>query len=248
MRLAADIKAEITAAERDFESAVAHAIKAGELLLEAKANVDHGGWLAWLEANFPGSIRSAQGYMRLARNAADAQALAHLGIEGALKQLASSTPRPSEPDVAFDFGEIGAREAKAPRRENFDEGDGLDEFRYLEAKIAHATEMMRAPFKDMIRVADTIEDETIAAVARRVGTLGLLRIDLEDEERFEEAHAFGITLERERTRMIELCHEGMAKAEAEAERLSSQGDHLGAAKLYIDAGDVLHAAAARERS
>jgi hypothetical protein len=87
--LAAEIRREVEEAERAWHDAVSHAIRAGELLLEAKGQVKHGQWLLWLKANFPGSARSAQGYMRLARHVEDAQALAHLGVEGALRQLAA---------------------------------------------------------------------------------------------------------------------------------------------------------------
>jgi Protein of unknown function (DUF3102) len=96
--LAVEIRTEVAAAEEDFQSAVQHAIRAGALLIEAKAQVKHGQWLPWLEGNFPASSRSAQGYMRLAKNAEDAQALAHLGIEGALKQLAE--PKQMTPEEA----------------------------------------------------------------------------------------------------------------------------------------------------
>jgi hypothetical protein len=78
--LAAEIRREVEQAEADYRSAVQHAVRAGELLIEAKAQVQHGQWLPWLEANFPGSARSPQGYMRLAENAEDAQRVAHLGI------------------------------------------------------------------------------------------------------------------------------------------------------------------------
>lgn len=94
VEIALEIRTEVEYAERDFQSAVVHAIRAGELLTEAKAQVRHGEWLPWLEANFPASVRSAQGYMRLAARAEDAQALAHLGIEGALKQLAAPREDP----------------------------------------------------------------------------------------------------------------------------------------------------------
>jgi DUF3102 family protein len=98
-RLAIDIRTEVEAAEADFQSAVGHAIRAGELLTEAKRQVQHGEWLPWLAEKFPGSTRTAQGYMRLAENAEDARRVAHLGIKGALKQLAvpqdaTPTPRP----------------------------------------------------------------------------------------------------------------------------------------------------------
>ena len=70
------------------QTAIGHAIAAGELLIEAKGSVGHGGWSAWLAANFAASDRTAQGYMRLARHA-KTQGLADLGVEGALRQLAA---------------------------------------------------------------------------------------------------------------------------------------------------------------
>lgn len=51
-----------------WQSAVGHAISAGELLIAQKAELAHGEWLPWLEANFNGSERTAQNYMRLARD------------------------------------------------------------------------------------------------------------------------------------------------------------------------------------
>lgn len=66
--LAQHINAEHEAAEDAARTAVAHAIRCGELLAEAKAQVEHGQWLPWLEANFKGSKRTASAYMRLAAN------------------------------------------------------------------------------------------------------------------------------------------------------------------------------------
>jgi len=99
--LAADIRREHDAAQAKFASAVEHAVRCGELLTEAKAQVAHGEWLPWLAEHFPASVRKAQGYMRLACRAQDARALAHLGIEGALRHLAAPpavqpTPTPGE--------------------------------------------------------------------------------------------------------------------------------------------------------
>ena len=83
--LAADIRREVQAAEADFQSAVAHAIRAGELLIEAKAQVRHGEWMPWLEANCPLGEREARNYMRLARNR---QRVADLPtVREAVKQL-----------------------------------------------------------------------------------------------------------------------------------------------------------------
>jgi hypothetical protein len=44
-----------------------HAIRAGELLLEAKREVAHGEWESWLQANVPFQPRTARAYMQLAR-------------------------------------------------------------------------------------------------------------------------------------------------------------------------------------
>lgn len=68
--LAAQIRVEVVAAEKGHRSALGHAIRAGELLTEAKASpqMKHGQWLPWLEKNFPGTRNTATNYMRLAAN------------------------------------------------------------------------------------------------------------------------------------------------------------------------------------
>jgi hypothetical protein len=53
--------------EHSLKTGMEHALKAGRLLLEAKEKVEHGQWLAWLEANCEVSDRLAQKYMRVAR-------------------------------------------------------------------------------------------------------------------------------------------------------------------------------------
>jgi hypothetical protein len=66
--LADEIAYEARRAEDAWNDALAHAIRAGELLIEAKSLVRHGEWLPWLEANFRGGDRTARQYMHLARN------------------------------------------------------------------------------------------------------------------------------------------------------------------------------------
>ena len=80
--LAARIREEHDAAEAAKGAAVVaarkgieHALAAGELLLEAKAQVPHGQWLPWLGENCPTiSERMARYYMRLARNRLELEA------------------------------------------------------------------------------------------------------------------------------------------------------------------------------
>jgi len=82
-----------------LRESLSQAIRAGEMLAEAKALCPHRTWLRWLEANFEGSVRTAQEYMRLYNNAdeirAKARGSAPLSIGAALRELVSS-PR-SEP-------------------------------------------------------------------------------------------------------------------------------------------------------
>ena len=90
--LATAINAEHDAAERTARRAIDHARSAGENLVLAKAQVEHGQWLPWLSANCPAlSARTARAYMQLSRNwgmletkMADS---ANLSIDAALKLL-----------------------------------------------------------------------------------------------------------------------------------------------------------------
>lgn len=65
--LADGIRQKHQAALDTAANAVTLAREAGELLIQAKAQVDHGQWSDWLKANVQFSERTAQGYMRLAR-------------------------------------------------------------------------------------------------------------------------------------------------------------------------------------
>jgi hypothetical protein len=68
--LAQRIDAEHHAVATALQSALAHAIAAGEFLIEARAKVKlnkHGRWLLWLKANCSVPQRTASHYMRLAR-------------------------------------------------------------------------------------------------------------------------------------------------------------------------------------
>jgi hypothetical protein len=66
--LAARIRAEHQATADALKTSVQHAIAAGELLIEAKALLKHGQWLPWLQDHCVMSERTAQLYMRCAKN------------------------------------------------------------------------------------------------------------------------------------------------------------------------------------
>ena len=65
--LARRIDAEHGQVATALQSALRHAISAGEMLIEAKRQVGHGQWLPWLAANCSVPARTATHYMALAR-------------------------------------------------------------------------------------------------------------------------------------------------------------------------------------
>lgn len=104
--LAGQIKIEHEAAIGSARTALKHALRAGELLLEAKALVKHGQWLPWLSANVDVSERQAQKYMQLALNRpaleAKAPSEADLTIGDALELIAKpkeATPLEGHPVI-----------------------------------------------------------------------------------------------------------------------------------------------------
>ena len=95
--LAVRIKAEHEAANEALQRGLRHALKAGDLLIEARDLVPHGMWLPWLKDNCAFSERTAQLYMRLARHRPMVEmksaSLADLTLEGAAKLLAEPSSR-----------------------------------------------------------------------------------------------------------------------------------------------------------
>jgi hypothetical protein len=73
-RIARAIHSEIAEADRHLHDALRHALRAGELLAQAKARLQHGEWIPWLNEN-GFSRRTASHYMSLAANE---QRVAHL--------------------------------------------------------------------------------------------------------------------------------------------------------------------------
>jgi hypothetical protein len=90
--LAELINAEHRACEAAAVSAVEHAIRCGELLLEAKERSGHGGWLEWLRKNCEVSSRHAQRYMQLAKDKdkINATRVSDLSLRGAMRELRES--------------------------------------------------------------------------------------------------------------------------------------------------------------
>lgn len=80
-----EITADILQAQVDGGKAV---LIIGNGLIEAKGKLDHGQWLDWLTENVGYSEKSAENYMRIARNYSNPQLVADLGMRKALSLLA----------------------------------------------------------------------------------------------------------------------------------------------------------------
>lgn len=91
-------------AQGAFARALDRAMTAGELLIEAKSSLGHGAWLPWLRDACDIPERTAQAYMRLARNREQLKAatVAALGVRDALALLTEpKSPNEGEPASAL---------------------------------------------------------------------------------------------------------------------------------------------------
>ena len=80
----------VTEIRKTLRNDIANIIKRGELLQEAKDQVEHGQWLPWLEENFDMDERTAQRAMAVAKLAAKYDRLSDLRLtKSALYELSS---------------------------------------------------------------------------------------------------------------------------------------------------------------
>jgi hypothetical protein len=96
-------EAGIKAALGQIEDALDHAVAAGDLLLQAKAECKHGNWTPWLGEHFKGSVRRAQEYMYLAERREH------------LEEVKSAGTAFSSISDAFEYLRLVTREAKGVR-------------------------------------------------------------------------------------------------------------------------------------
>lgn len=102
--------------------AIEHAIRCGRALNAAKSQMDHGGWLPWLKANFDRSVATATRYMRLAENSSRATNLEDApSIRAALRLIADEDAGAAgEPSCEVDDDIDGAVDG------NVDADDDID--------------------------------------------------------------------------------------------------------------------------
>ena len=94
-RLHEQAKAQSVQSRQALNGALAAAWQAGHLLRSEKQRVRHGmgrgAWLFWLEANFSGTPRTAQRYMRLAQSVTDVTFMQGMSLRLAYARLGIAT-------------------------------------------------------------------------------------------------------------------------------------------------------------
>jgi hypothetical protein len=135
--LAREVRAAHTAVGHAARNVLEHAIIAGEALIKAQDQLEHGQWLPWLKQHCDLSERHAQRYMTLATHRLDLEAnptrVSDLSLRGALRLLKPPSPQrnratPSKAtNISFDA--LGWWvEATLEQRRHFLSGIGLDPF------------------------------------------------------------------------------------------------------------------------
>ena len=119
--LAEQINQEHLEAGAAISQSLQHARRAGELLIQAKAQVGHGEWGGWLEKHFHGSARTAQSYMRVASRFGEleqkTQRVADLPLREALALLAEpqeAEPQREEPAEFQSEPDAGSADPRGP--------------------------------------------------------------------------------------------------------------------------------------
>jgi hypothetical protein len=215
------LKVEHAAVNGAMNESLIHAMAAGDILIEAKAQLKHGQWLPWLKTSGV-SERTAQRYIRLARCRADIEAksdtVSDLGVTGALAMLAVRRDvddpvtclqlglADNATDRSFDlFADITARESKikavrklrdeacAAVEEIISLGDALKKDRPV------LLESLRSEFEQFLERFCAASREYRVAVAAE---MGLTDVELDRFcSRIDDLKARGVN-EKERARLL----------------------------------------------
>jgi hypothetical protein len=139
--LAARINAEHETVTKFMKQSLEGAIRAGKLLIEAKAQLKYGQWLPWLREHCQVPERTVQLYMRLARHAPEIRNVADLTVRGAIEQLAP--PPPAEPDWDDwdSISEWAERQLNSPFNGWDFPANGDTNFDWVKTKLMHQAKL-----------------------------------------------------------------------------------------------------------
>ena len=149
--LAVKIDAAHRAAKTAIQNALANAVRCGELLIQAKSQVPHGEWLAWLERQTSVSERTAQAYMRLARKlkSADPQRVADMSVREALAAIATPKPEP-KPQPRATAAPVAAEpnpSRRLPERRTLPDMVGREAIRRAESGREHSLAALKKDWR-----------------------------------------------------------------------------------------------------
>ncbi len=176
-------------AERDIETITAEIIQLkqdagnailgiGQRLMEAKAMLPDGEWLLWLSDQVDFSPRTAQRFMRLAKEWTDATALSHLGATKALTLLALPAEEREQFLTEHNVVDMTSRELERAIRER-DEAQEAAEAAQAEARTAEESRAKMAAdmalLENIHRAAQEGEAQARAALEQAQLELKALR-------------------------------------------------------------------------
>jgi Protein of unknown function (DUF3102) len=177
--LAARIQQEHEATVAAIKSGVKHAIAAGKLLLEAKAQLKHGRWLPWLKDHCKVPARTAQLYMWLAEHDPNAQRVADLPLRRAvlkLQQLDRDARRQAERE------QVAQPEVTANVRRSENADDPEVSAKAMKARHAEADKDLGKPTIDLLIATREVVDRYGDEAAKQAFDEGLARLARQDDD------------------------------------------------------------------
>ena len=163
-KLAVEANAQHELVESSVRGAFAAAHRAGIALTKAKAEIPHGEWLPWVKEHLNYSDRTAQTYMRVAKEIPNPQASAHLTLERALCQLAAK----KDGDVKKKGDANGDTPVRLPasgkgiRKSN----QSAKAVRAMAQSARNLGMILDYPELDLIAARERIDNEEAAALAK----------------------------------------------------------------------------------
>ena len=236
------ITTEILQLKQDAGNAI---LGIGQRLIEAKSMLPHGKWIPWLTEQVEFSERTAQSFMRLAREWSNPQALADLGATKALALLAlppDERERFIEENHVVDgeaktAAEMTTRELEKAVKERDEALREAEEAREAAEAADHSREKMAVDMEHLKRLHRAAQD----AEAKAQEDLSKVRAELKALREKPVEVAVEVdrkALEEARREAVEKMQEKVDKAveaqkEAEAQRKKAEED-LAAARQKLE--------------
>lgn len=200
-------------------------IEIGKRLLEAKQCLPHGKWGEWLQSEAEFSERTAQNFMRIAREYQNPQMLADMGNSASKALLLLSLPPEEREGFVSEAHEVNG-ESKTAAEMTTKEMEGL--LKELEAERAEKEKLMGQLelFED--EAQKKLDDKLDAVLAVHEETLGNAYACRDEAERArEKAEERAAALEGELERLRKKAEQGpdeseLGKLRAEAEEVAAE--------------------------